>query len=435
MKNMRDDIIENEINELKSMALGTDDGYKKRLLEIIHDKNKDINIRRHSLNEYCGQEQSSALPLLQEIIQDTNEDIYFRKDAVYTLSWIKIPEEKLSPFVSSLLSNEELKNEALSCLARIGSKVGLSHVIIGILDSKENWQRNSLADDLREQSKFAWKDRADSVVEALKSSNIKAADVDSAAVISAIRIPDYLRPKSQDSVIDFLIDNAIDQNSRLTDIFAKLIVDICSGSQSIAGQKIEEYERNSKIPPNKFRKLRIAIGGEIALDPLLDILERNLEKYFQEPITELNNDTLKMWQKTIRYAQYGFSIRMAMSVIVFIVGIILLSLSSWNILFGDLQGKEIFGVGVSFVTGIGMMLTIVYKGPLKEIRKSINDLGIASAAFIAYVHRVLEVSHTFSFYYLNQKITFDEMTKSSKLIDEAMNNTIILLSQKEVDLK
>lgn len=47
-----------------------------------------------------------------------------------------------------------------------------------------------------------------------------------------------------------------------------------------------------------------------------------------------------------------------------------------------------------------------------------------NAAFIAYVHRVLQISHTYSFYYLKQQLTFTEMTQSSDLIQSAMSDTI-----------
>jgi hypothetical protein len=79
------------------------------------------------------------------------------------------------------------------------------------------------------------------------------------------------------------------------------------------------------------------------------------------------------------------------------------------------------------------MLLVIYRGPLREIRNSVNDLGIASAAFIAYIHRVLQISHTFSFHYLKQQITFDAVEKSSKLIKEAMSDTTGRLQADKTD--
>lgn len=396
-------------------------------------KKNIVEVEQEKYDAVYSYKKRTDLPAIFKIIEDASEDISLRRAAVSQLGWIKDSEDEITPYLLNLLNKEEFKNEALNALARIGSKDGFPIVIKEIVESQDSWTRRTLANDLRENSKWNWNERADEVIEIIKSLKINAGDIDSLAIINAIRISDYPEPKNQDPVIDYLIGKSIGQEGRMIGIFAKLIIEICDRNQLYAGQKVKEYEKVFKIQPDKLRDLRIAIGGEIALDPLLSILKNNLDENFQKPIAKLNKDTRNMWQKTIRYAQYGFTTRMAMSVIVFLVGIFLLILSSWEILFEQIKSEQIFGVGVSFITGLGMMLTIVYRGPLKEIRKSVNDLGIASAAFIAYVHRVLEISHTFSYYYLNQKITFSEMTNSSKLIDEAMNNTVGLLSTKEAD--
>jgi len=216
----------------------------------------------------------------------------------------------------------------------------------------------------------------------------------------------------------------------MTAIMAALIIESADGSIRQAGELINEYEEAHKIPQEKLRNLRIQIGGERALDPILGRLEDDLKQYFQKPIESINTQTETNWQKTIRYAQYGFLVRMIMSVVVFLVGIVLLSVSSMQILFGRMQPEQLLGPGVSLASGLGTILLIIYTGPLKEIRKSVNDLGTASAAFIAYVHRVLEISHTFSYYYLRQKITFAEMQKSSQLIQNAMTDTVNILNPK-----
>ena len=163
-------------------------------------------------------------------------------------------------------------------------------------------------------------------------------------------------------------------------------------------------------------------------------LRKNLDRYFQRPINYLNYDTQEMWKKTIQYAQCGFVIRIAMSFIIFAIGTGLLLVSSRQFISGTLEGAELFGPGISFVGGLSAMIAVVYAGPLKDIQKSVNDLGIASAAFIAYVHRVLEISHTFSFYYLNSKISFDETKKSNELIEDAVDNIINELDEKRRSL-
>jgi len=157
------------------------------------------------------------------------------------------------------------------------------------------------------------------------------------------------------------------------------------------------------------------------------ILRNNLQENFENPIKTLNDETQTMWQNTIRYAQYGFVARMILSVIAFLAGLVLFLISGWRLIFGNfnLEGLvSLLGTGISFISGLSTMYYVVVRSPLKEIRQSVSDLGIASAAFIAYIHQVLEISHTFSFYYLNGKISFDEMKKSNELIRKSMQATV-----------
>jgi len=216
----------------------------------------------------------------------------------------------------------------------------------------------------------------------------------------------------------------VNKDKRLTDIYAALLNASTGDDLDKAGERINRFQEKRGLNDTQLDGLRIRVGGETALDPVLEMLSDDLRVYFREPIRQLNDVTQANWQNTVRYAQFGFLARMILSIVVFGVGILLLLVSSYQFMFAELDSQQMFGNGVSFVSGLSTLLLIIYTGPLKEIRSAVNDLGTASAAFIAYVHRVLQVSHTYSFYYLKQKITFEEMEKSSRWIEDAMNDTI-----------
>jgi hypothetical protein len=122
-----------------------------------------------------------------------------------------------------------------------------------------------------------------------------------------------------------------------------------------------------------------------------------------------------------------------MSGLVFAAGFVLLLVSSWRLLYPDTPGTHNIESFAPFAAGLGTMLLIVYAGPLKDIRQSVNDLATANAVFIAYVHRILETSHTFSYYYLHEEITFEDMAKSSGLIREAMESAVRSLNMTAID--
>lgn len=417
------------IDEIKNITATdqTIDKVNTTLLGIMNDKAKSKDFRREALWKYSSLNREKALPQLQLILEDkTDKDLHY--NAIHELSRIQ-HKDVVKPLLA-FSKEKEFKGPALEGLARLGVRECWPQIIDQIINLTDSYRKKYLAEAFREGAESDWESRFKAMVQFLKEKNVSSGNVDSFVVVEAIR-PEQGWPKNQDVLISYLIKESMDQGPKMTQVIAKLIIECSNGSQTIAGQKIKDFEISNKIPPDKLKNLRISVGGEIALDPIINLLEINLRENFQKPITELNDNTKNMWQKTIKFAQRAFVVRIVMSVIVFITGIWLLTVSSWEILYGSLSGEKIYGVGVSFVTGVGMMLAVVYRGPLKHIRKSMNDLGIASAAFIAYIHRVLEISHTFTFYYLKQKITFDEMKISSDLIDDAMRKTVEILNIKD----
>jgi hypothetical protein len=216
------------------------------------------------------------------------------------------------------------------------------------------------------------------------------------------------------------------QDERLGKLLADLL-DVIVGDKDRAGELINRYQQQNHISDDDLLVLRSQIGGRTTLAPIMRTLEARQIEYFQNPIKYLNDTTQANWLKTIGYAQKGFVVRMIMSVVVFVVGMTLVIASVVEILFGSRSLADLVGPGITLVGGLASMLAVVYSGPLKDIRQSVNDLGVASAIFIGYVHRILEISHTFSYYYLNKEITYEEMTKSSALIAAAMQDIYRML--------
>ncbi|MCB0033871.1 MAG: hypothetical protein KDE51_07625, partial [Anaerolineales bacterium] len=228
---------------------------------------------------------------------------------------------------------------------------------------------------------------------------------------------------------DYLIEKAVSfsNDARMTAIMAKLIIDSTDGILTVAGERVNVYKRKNNVTETILQSLRVEIGGSTALNPILSQLQEDLKTYFQEPIAILNEETRTMWHSTIKQARVGFIMRAIMSGVVFALGAIMVAVSFGYFLAGQLNLESLFGPGVAFVGGIGLMLNTIYRGPLNDIRKAVNDVGVASAAFIGYIHRVQQISHTFSFMYLQQQISAEELQKLGVLIEDAMDDTIRLL--------
>lgn len=435
---------------------------KPLILKTIADKTESVRLRRSLIFDVYPEVDLKARELLLQIVNDRDEEADFRAAAVERLAAVPSIDHEL--FLNIILDTDEqyyVRHTALRYLSRrdddtivdtlieqaqkdgipghirsdiVAALAGHSHrpnVRAMAIDAIVNDPGSDAARHFRIQADTDWKKVIGEFNKTLELSGKRRNEIDAAGIVrslyGATRDSDDIFGVSKISPEELQkswIEAALNADERMTGILGKLIVETAEGDQAAAGASINAYQSKHDTAPEKLRKLRIAVGGETALDPIMQTLSENLEDRFHKPIKEINEQTRQMWDQTTKHAQMGFQVRIWMSVIVFVVGIILLIISSFQFLFGDITGATLWGPGVSFVAGLAMTLLVVYSGPLKEIRQSVNDLGIANASFIAYVHRVLEISHTFSFYYLQQKITFEEMEKSSKLIREAMFDTI-----------
>jgi HEAT repeat protein len=359
-----------------------------------------------------------AIARLQTAAGDRNPDV--RKAALSALR--TAANGDAVPTLSRALAADPdagVRRRASQLLGEIADARALSDLCKAVLEDADEAVRTASADALARTG--TWNARAAAFLRALGAGTLQRAGVDAERVVLAIAAP--VEP-DQFLLADHLIGEAIGKDERMTGVLAGLVIACCGGNLGVAGERLNRYQQAKGVTDDVMRALRIEIGGRTALDPVMKILQADLQEYFRLPIARLNESTQQHWERTVRYAQYGVIARVAMSIVVFLLGMGLLSVASWKLMFGNPDTTQLFGAGVSFVSGLGAMLMIVYSGPLREIRDSVSGLGISSAAFIAYIHRVLQISHTFSFYYLNGQMSFDLMKQSSELIRDSMADTI-----------
>jgi HEAT repeat protein len=387
------------------------------------------NLRGRIVTVLGEMKSAEAAGKIGEILKGDKEESV-RRAAVKALAGI-LGEKSIPQLAGALMDPQSPKVQARAAeqLGLLKSPLAIQPLCRAMLTSKDETMKETVLEGLKRIPD--WKGKADHFIQILRGGNFQRADLPGKEIIVAIDLTPETVGADPHALTDYLIEKAVGQDRRMTENLSSLIVAACGGDPEAAGERLNSFQTAKSIPSEKMDPLRKHIGGESALGPVMQRLSDDLATHFRIPIKELNDRTQTNWNKTIEYAQYGFLARMVMSVIVFIVGIILLLVSSYQFMFGDLQGSDYFGVGVPFVSGVGTMLLIIYTGPLREIRQAVEDLGTASAAFIAYVHRVLQVSHTFSFLYLKQAMSFEEMKKSSDLIQGAMKDTVEKLAGRD----
>lgn len=257
------------------------------------------------------------------------------------------------------------------------------------------------------------------LVAALQQSGAARKDVQPALVAAALAPALKSGYPDGTTVFDALIEAALVADDRVNELLADLLSACCDENADMAGDLVNAYEKRHPGDAEALTRLRVALGGQRALDPILRQLQDDLRQFFQIPVDQLNTETRRAWERASERARQAFAVRVAMSVGVFVVGLLLVTASAAKFLFGSLDGAAAWGTGGTFVGGITTMLAVTYSGPLKDVRDSVRDLGSATAAFIGFVHQVLQISHTFSSLYLRDRITFEDTAKASDLLQKA----------------
>ncbi len=318
--------------------------------------------------------------------------------------------------------NFRVRRLAASALGRFAGETAVAALVYALLHDGNPNVRTVAHKRLREY--IDWQGKTAQLLLVLQAGRLTRADIDAPLIITAVNPPEASPERLSDYFIAQAIDN--EQDERITAVLAALIIASANSSMTLAAERIDAYQQKSGVTAEQLQQLRVEVGGSKALDPILRQLGENLKKNFQEPINDLNERTSKVWRQTILIAQIGFILRATMSVSLFFIGAYLV-LDSYQAIKSGIDPALIYGPSVSFVAGLGTMLTMIFTGPLKEIRKAVGDVGTATTVFIAYIHRILQISHTFSYYYLQRKINFEELEKAGKLIEDTMRDTVELL--------
>ena len=402
--------------------LGTSEAIQ--LLCQFLDEKQQQQARQEQLSTAELDQLAQSQRIEQEQEQEQAEERVM-SSAVTALQLIGTPE--VIPCLIQVLQknlNFRVQRLAASALGLFADETAVTALVQALLNESDPKVQSVVHTRLQKQTN--WRQKAEKIFVTLQAGNQKRPDIDAPMLIEVINPPEA----EQKQLTEFWIAQAVDhaKDDRLTAVLAALIIASANSSMTLAAERIDAYQKSGNVSPNQLQNLRVEVGGSKALDPILGQLEENLKTNFQQPINQLNERTSRVWQQTIRIAQIGFGLRAVMSVVLFCIGAYLVLDSYQSIKAGNLDQAQFLGPGVSFVAGLGAMLTMIFTGPLKEIRKAVGDVGMASAIFIAYIHRILQISHTFSYYYLERKIDFDELDKAGKLIEDTMRDTVELLA-------
>jgi hypothetical protein len=322
--------------------------------------------------------------------------------------------------------NPRIRLLAATSLGRLGQDQAIPYLAAAFLEDPAPDVRRAAGEALTAYGN--WQKKMEETIEVLRQGRLQRGQVDSLGLVKAIAPPPAELEADPNLFTDSLIKEALDNSGdkRLLALLAGLVV-ASAASRAVVAERLTAYGQRPGVTDEMLQPLRLEIGSAEVLAPITERLEKDLEVYFQVPIKKLNDDTVREWRRTVQAAFWGFGLRALLSVLLFGIGAFLTIDSYLKITSGVLPLEDFAGPGVSFIAGLGSMAATVFYGPLREIRKAVGDLGAANSAFIHFLHRTSQISHTFSYYYLRGKITFDEAEKAGKQIEEALDKTVAVL--------
>lgn len=324
--------------------------------------------------------------------------------------------------------NYKIQGQAADALGKLGFKTCIPPLLEAFFKERRNAPREKIGDALKKIE--GWQEKANQLVLYLSQSSVQRDQIDAKILLTAVQPPQEELTKDPHLLTDFLIQSAIQQfnDQRLLQIFAELIKTNSKNNASVISERLELYREKENVSEEILQALRVEIGGAQTLKPLLNKLEKNLLDYFQKPIDRLNTDTQTMWKQTVRLANLGFFVRILLNISIFVIGAYFMIDSYGRIVAGTLSPQQLTALMAVFIGGGVTMFATFFTLPLKQIKRAVTDVGLANVAFISYVHQILQISHTFSYFYLNGKISFGEIKSAAKQIEDTSYGAILTLN-------
>ena len=208
---------------------------------------------------------------------------------------------------------------------------------------------------------------------------------------------------------------------------------ILSIKDSTVMTKLKEMENSydDYSKKNIVRKLFIEMGGIQAIKR--SQVNADIREKYMNMTCKAQGKVETMFEKSISDAKSAFKVSLAMNVIVFLVGIILLATSGILAITSNTQDKWA-GVGVSSGTGfLSVVYSLFINKPSRKIRKNTNHLMRLKVIFLGYLRELTQMDQSFSKNLIDaDTITEEVLDKFVSKIKGSMNNALTALRWEEL---
>jgi HEAT repeat protein len=201
------------------------------------------------------------------------------------------------------------------------------------------------------------------------------------------------------------------------------------GQQAIADELGAAMVSHGGLTQQYAQRLLGEIGGATAFDKLRS-LTKSTERYLS--ILERADERLReLFEQTMAEARTGFRAVIAMDMIVFGLGVLLIGLSAWL----AIREAQPFSSWATWITGAGGVLATVYgrfiAQPRAQVEASVRYLSGLKAVFLGYLRQLRQTDQAFTLRVFEDKPLDPVETKAfNAVIEETMEKAIRHLTAK-----
>jgi hypothetical protein len=172
------------------------------------------------------------------------------------------------------------------------------------------------------------------------------------------------------------------------------------------------------------RKILAELGGTAAYDKLR--ARTDTMKQYTDILAETEKKVRDLFDASVREAQGGFQIAIAMDVAVFSVGMLLLIGSAGYALFATGDLSKWAGVGLSGGLGVlGVIYGVLISNPRRQVRESVDHLMTIKIVFLSYLRRLHQADQAYTRRLLDDEpITVAEVREFADLVGRIMDDTM-----------
>ncbi len=298
-------------------------------------------------------------------------------------------------------------------------------LIKALRDSLEPDFRAIVANAIRAHN-TPWSRKLSAIITSLNELQLFRIHLDAAAILTAClpiiedKTPSVTIEHEHLALTNALIEKATlyHEDLRMTGILAALITENCGRNLHRANRFINEYETTHQIASARLDPLRLEINATITPAEL----QNTLQTRFYQPIDQTHAEIKKVWLESIHQSQQFLRYRL-------LATLVIRGLGGLVLLIGAMGARQLSDATTTYlllsIAGLALIiLSFSFRDSVTDARQALAHIGIANAAYSAYVQRTLQISNGYAQQFLKGQLTPDDIAKSTELIQKALNSTV-----------